>query len=197
MSDHGICLIPFPYIPLPRELSKWFSPAPALRRRCLRPSFGRPKRSSLTKPLSSLNFLRKSFQKWPKNRPQIYQKSISECSLVSTSLFYQFLSTFSLNSETSNPQNHQKTVCFLMFLHIRRFRIYDTLTFDSCQKMLHFGLQNLQKSTSKPIKIRVAFLMGFLFDFCSDVGAHLGSILPPKPLQVAASSIPQWRPERS
>ena len=121
--------LPFPIFPPPRDLRI----RNRRRRRWIGPSSMRPKRLSLTIPLPSPNLLPKSSPKCLPNRSKIYQKSISDCSLVSTSLFYKFLITFSLNNETSNPQNHLKTSGFVMFLHIRPFQIYDTCTCDSCQ----------------------------------------------------------------
>ena len=135
--------------------------------------------------------------KCPQNRPKIYQKYISDCSLPLTSLFYQFFKNFSFNHETSNPQNHQKTQCFLMFLHIRHFKVYDTLACDSCQKNAPFWPPKSSKIVPQTYKNRCWFFNRLLVRFLFDFEAHLGSILAPKPLQDAPSTVPQWRPERS
>ena len=91
----------------------------------------------------------------------------------------------------------KKTQCFSMCLHIRHSKIYDTLTCDSCQKNVQFWPPKSSKIVPQTYKNRCWFFNRFLVRFLFDFGAHLGSILAPKPFQDAPSAVPRWWPERS
>ena len=87
----------------------------------------------------------------------------------------------------SNPWNHWKTICFLMFLHNQHFPIYDTFTFDSHQKNVQFWLQKSIKIIPRTYKNRCwlinKFFDRFLFNFGSILGGFweaFGPLLAPK-----------------